>query len=221
MDQDLEGLLREVLERQKAIDDRHQIYDRLMAYTRGIDRNDGALVQDTFWPDALVDHGHSKFRGEGIGEIFEEVSKHATRGQCHWIMNIVYEFHGDQAITEAQHLYQAEAERNDVPLTLTRALRYIDRWERREDVWRIFHRTVVETWNRVDPIVERYPPNPNMYLAGTDRNDVSYRLFELTRKNAKPDLELPGNESGTESAEHRTDAAGWRAPTNEFWRAGD
>ena len=214
MDQALEARLEGLLDRQ-------EIYDRLMKYIRGIDRNDGDLVQDTFWPDALVDHGHSKFRGEGIGEIFGDVSKHATRGQSHWIMGFVAEIHGDQAITEAPSLYVAETERNGVAYIWQRSIRYIDRWEKRDGVWRVFHRTVVESWNRIDPIVERFPPNPNMIMAGSGRDDRSYELFELTRKNEKPPLELPDNAPGTESAERRTDVAGFRAAKNEFWKVRD
>jgi SnoaL-like domain len=192
--------------------DRQEIYDRLMLYLRGIDRNDGELVQQTFWPDALVDHGHSRFRGEGIGEYFANVSKNTAVNQTHFVMNIVYEISGDLATTEAQHLYNAETERNGVAYLLSRCLRYIDQWERRDGTWRIFHRTVVEMWNKVDPIVERYPPNQRIIKARGDRADPSYELFELTRQQEKPPLELPDNAAQTTHAAHRTDVAGFRAP---------
>jgi hypothetical protein len=205
VDQELERRLRELLDRQ-------EIYDRLMRYLRGIDRNDGELVQDAFWPDALVDHGHSKFRGEGIGAYFADVSKHATVNQTHFVMNIVYELNGDLATTEAQALYIAETERNSVPYLFCRCIRYIDRWEKREGVWRVFHRTVVETWNKIDAIVERYPYDPGIIHARGDRRDPSYELFELTRRHERPPLELPDNAPQTEHAAHRADIAGFRAP---------
>ncbi len=204
MDTELEAQLRELIARK-------EIYDRLMRYTRGIDRNDGDLVQDTFWPDALVDHGHSKFRGEGIGAFFADVSKHATARQTHYIMNIVMEVHGDEAITEAQSLYTAETARNGVDYTINRVIRYIDRWERRDGVWRVFHRTVVETWNKLDQVVERFPADPGIIRATGGKDDPSYALFEACRTGSRPPLELPDNVANTEHAAHRTDVAGFKA----------
>ncbi len=204
MDTDLETELRELIARK-------EIYDRLMGYARGIDRNDGDLVQDTFWPDALVDHGHSKFRGEGIGAFFAEVSRYGTARQTHYIANVVMEIHGDEAITEGQHLYYAETARNRVDYTLTRVLRYIDRWERRAGTWRVFHRTVAETWNKIDPVKERFPADPGIIRSRGDRDDPSYALIDACRRGERWSLEAPDNVANTEHAAHRTDGAGFRA----------
>src|SRR5437868_1750435 len=123
--------------------DKADIHDRLMRYARGIDRNDGDLCQDTFWPDALVDHGHSKFKGETVGKLFSTVGKHNAHRQVHTITNLVIEIHGDLATSEAQHWYTAETERNEVAHLLSRSLRYVDRWEKRDGEWRIFHRITI------------------------------------------------------------------------------
>lgn len=205
MDQELEQRLRVLLDRQ-------EIYDRLMRYARGIDRNDGALVEDTFWPDALVDHGHSKFRGEDIGASFGDVSRTLSRGQIHYICNIVMEVHGDEAITEAQCIYVAETARNNVPWIVNRAVRYIDRWEKRDGEWRVFHRVVPETFNRIDPVIEKYPPHPGIIHAGLDKTDISYEMFERARTGARPSLDLPDNDANTEHAAHRLDDVGFRSP---------
>jgi len=207
VNQELERRLRDLL-------DKEEIRDRLMRYARGIDRNDGDLVEDTFWPEALVDHGHSAFRGEGIGKFFADVSKHSTTNQVHFIMNLVIDLHGDEAVSEAQALYVAETERNHEPYLVNRAVRYIDRWERREGTWRVFHRTVAENWNKIDPIVERFPPHPGIIKTRPDRTDPSYKIFEMAANQERPSLELPDNEANTQHAAHRLDVAGFRAPAN-------
>ncbi|WP_157221091.1 nuclear transport factor 2 family protein [Flavisphingomonas formosensis] len=199
--------------REKRLDellDKGDIHDRLMRYARGIDRNDGELCGDTFWPDALVDHGHSKFKGDTVGELFATVSKHNAHRQVHQITNLVIELNGDLATSEAQHWYTAETERNGVAYLLSRSLRYVDRWEKRNDEWRIFHRTTIESWNRVDPVVERIPNSENVYLCKDDKSDLSYHLFELTRKREKPPLQYPDADKNYLSASTRYDSAGFR-----------
>jgi hypothetical protein len=203
MDQELESRLLVLL-------DKEAIRDRLMRYARGIDRNDGDLVQDAFWPDALADHGHSKFRGDTIGKFFADVSTHSTHHQVHYIANLIIEVYGDEAISEAQAWYVAETERNDVSYLINRSVRYIDRWEKRDGEWRIFHRTVPENWNKLDAIVERYPNPEGIVMAQPDKSDVSYQLFELARNGERPPLTYPDNPENWSHARERLDSAGFR-----------
>jgi hypothetical protein len=203
MDQALESRLLKLL-------DKEAIHDRLMRYARGIDRNDGKLCQDTFWPDALVDHGHSKFKGDSIGRLFSDVSKHNTHRQVHFIGNLVIDINGNLATSEAQTWYSAETERNEVAYLMNRSLRYVDRWEKRGGEWRIFHRTIIETWNRVDVVVERIPNSEKIVKCKDDETDLSYHLFELTAKGEKPPLQYPDSDKNYVSASTRYDSAGFK-----------
>jgi len=205
MDQQFERRLHEVV-------DKSEIRDRLMRYARGIDRNDGDLCQDAFWPDALVDHGHSAFKGDAIGRLFSDVSKKTTHRQVHYIMNLVIELNGNLATSEAQSWYCAETERNKVPHLISRSLRYIDRWEKRDSVWRIFHRVVVENWNRVDPVPERIPNSENIAQCKDDKSDLSYHMFELTRRGEKPPLQYPDSDKNYVTANTRYESAGFHLP---------
>lgn len=203
MQKELEGRILAML-------DKSDIHDRLMRYARGIDRNDGELCQDTFWPDALVDHGHSKFKGDAIGRLFSDVSKHNTHRQVHYITNLVIELNGDLATSEAQSWYTAETERNGVDYLVNRSLRYVDRWERRDGEWRVFHRLIIENWNRIDAVAERVPNSENIAKCKDDKSDLSYEMFELTRKGLKPALDYPDNDENYVSASTRYDDAGFR-----------
>ena len=206
MNQKLEARLLELLDKQA-------IHDRLMRYGRGIDRNDAELIEDTFWPDALLDHGHSKFRGEGVGKTFADVSTNAAHHQVHCITNLVIEIHGDEAISEAQGWYTAETERNGVSYLINRSVRYIDRWEKRDGEWRVFHRTVPENWNKLEAIVERFPNPEGIVLAQPDRSDVSYELFELARTGKRPPLTMPDMEENRVHARERLDSGGFQRQT--------
>jgi hypothetical protein len=214
MSQELEDRLHELERRVQDLQDREAIRDRIMRYGRGIDRNDGQLVADTFWPDALVDHGHSKFSGDTIGDYFGTVSTATTHRQVHYMMNIVIDVNGDLAISETQAWYLAETSRNDVDYTINRSVRYIDRWERRNGEWRVFHRTVPETWNKLEAITERFPNPGGIVYAQPDTSDISYHLFELNRKGEKPPLERPDNEENWKHARERLDSAGFTLPSS-------
>jgi SnoaL-like domain len=205
MDPEFEAQLRELVDKQA-------IHDRLMRYARGIDRNDGELVAETFWPDALVDHGHSKFSGENIADFFSDVSTHATTNQVHYIMNLLIEVTGDEAVSEGQAWYLAETERNDVPYLISRSIRYIDRWAKRNGEWRVFHRTVPETWNEMHQIVERVPQPQGLILGISGKNDISYTLFEQGRQHDRPPLDKPDNTENWKHARERLDPGGFVMP---------
>jgi hypothetical protein len=184
MEPDLEAQLRELLAKQ-------EIHERLMRYCRGVDRADAELITQAFWPDAMADHGHVFFTGDTIGDVLVQMAAtHVNASSTHITGNELVEIEGDRAYTETYFLDFIERERDGVLMTMSRSARYVDRWERRDREWRIVHRRVVDSWNRVDPVVERWPTAAQFILAEHGRADPIFDVATVERR--RPDGAVDG-----------------------------
>jgi hypothetical protein len=155
--------------------DKQEIHERLALYCRGVDRADPELISQAFHPDAMADHGHVFFTGEDIAETLMQMSKARTSDAgVHLLGNVLIEIDGDDAYSEAYFLDYSERDRQGEVFLLSRCARYIDRWEKRSDAWRITYRRVVDSWNRIDPVLERWPGADKFLLAKGGRDDAIY-----------------------------------------------
>lgn len=148
--------------------DRTEIVEIVARYARGIDRRDWELVRAAFFEDAEDDHGDFKGSRDGFIEWIRE--RHATIAKSsHQLCNCVVDFLSDTiAASETYFIARmrigpdAGGHRTMLSgptdpggdLIVEVCGRYIDRFERRNDVWRIAKRTTtfdfVETWPAPD-----------------------------------------------------------------------
>ncbi len=151
---------------------RQEITDVIYRYARGIDRLDFDMVRSCYHPDAYDDHG--SFTGS-VEEFIEMCSRFLPKWSAtqHFMGNLLIEVDGDEARAEtyavAYHRLQDEdgGGKDDVF-----GIRYVDRFEKRDDEWKIAHRVVATEWRRVDP-VEKATPRGKVGVWGTrDGNDV-------------------------------------------------
>jgi hypothetical protein len=129
--------------------DRQAIHDVMCRYARGIDRTDLPLVQSCYHPGATDDHG--SFNGT-IEDFMPwvEIQLEAFDSIMHFLGNMLIELDGDVAYVETYCISYHRLKGQDVDTLF--ALRYVDRFEKREDEWRIATRKVVAEWNRVDEV---------------------------------------------------------------------
>jgi hypothetical protein len=144
MDETLERRLRELL-------DKDEIREQLMRYCRGADRHDAALISGVYHPDASVDHGIFRCRGD---EAAEKVISVAPLAGMHMVGNLSIDLEGDVAYSESYNLVYS----TNGGFTYLRGSRYVDRWERRAGTWRIAFRVSVTELGRYDEIQETGPP---------------------------------------------------------------
>ncbi len=126
---------------------KQEILECIMKYSRGVDRFDRELMLSTFHPDAIDDHGE-----ELTPEAFVDYAmrRDKSRSRIHHIGNVLIELYGDQALAETYWLaYQAWNEGGTHYLR-SRFGRYADRFERREGVWKVAHRRVIDDWSKVE-----------------------------------------------------------------------
>jgi ketosteroid isomerase-like protein len=120
--------------------DRQEIHDCLLRYTRGVDRNDKALMMSAYHPDARDEHGVAEGDPEqfctwAIGWHGSAQSQHQ-----HIIVNHTVELDGNVAHGETYYLFWGD--NHDSKPTLAFG-RYIDRFEKRHGQWAIAHRVCV------------------------------------------------------------------------------
>ena len=135
------------------------IKEVLHRYARGVDRYDLDLVSTCYWADATDDHG--TYQGTVAGFV-EDIRTRLLRFErtMHVLANCLIEtdLAHDRARAEtyclAFHRFAdgADAGGSPGPADLTAALRYVDRFERRDGEWRIADRVLAYEWARLDPV---------------------------------------------------------------------
>lgn len=158
-----------------ALYDREMIRDCLFRYCRGIDRADEAALRSAYWPDGTDTHGPYQGSASGFVDWAMKMLPSIERG-IHQIHNILIDLRGAEAFVETyftalQRQPGADGARADVHM----AGRYLDRFEKRDDEWRVADRTVLFDWvsetpapsrteaerfGRRQPIGGRWPDDP-------------------------------------------------------------
>lgn len=156
------------------------IYELAVRYMRGLDRWDSALLHSVFHPDATVDYGF--FQGKAsdfVNFAMNALSTHLANH--HMIGQALIEVNGDQAAGEvyfqAFHRLLENGKENDFVVVG----RYVDRYERRNGVWKMSFRSEVNDWIRTDPAIDEWGSRMPGALRGSRRDDASYRVLPLKR----------------------------------------
>ncbi len=181
MDSAMEKKLREMI-------DRHEIWQVLLRYGRGLDRFDVDLVRSCYFDDAIDDHGRFVGKADDFIEWANETSRNFISHQ-HAVLNHWCELDGDDAYTETYYMFTGVAAQ---PPHLLSTGRYIDHFQKRNGEWRIANRvTIVEkTFDLLDS--SRWPGIPaalatdDVQPATRDRNDVSYHRPPRPRSLRRP-----------------------------------
>jgi len=128
--------------------DREAIRDCLYRYARGTDRCDEELLRSAYWEDAQDEH--LEFKGTR-----EEYLAYALPGlrsmdqRHHIIANVLIRLDGARADVESYFYgYQRLRGPDGQPRDYVGAGRYLDKFERRDDEWRIANRVVMTDWFR-------------------------------------------------------------------------
>jgi hypothetical protein len=157
--------------------DREAIRDCLFRYSRGIDRCDTELLRTVYWPGAM-DY-HSGFTGTAEEFIaWAETQLKQMLHNVHMLGNILIRIEGSTAKVEsylwAVSVIPGEGGAREV---LTSG-RYLDRFEKRGDEWRIAERLVVHDRFREAPDTGDWAVGPfgmaGLELGTGDREDKSY-----------------------------------------------
>lgn len=174
-----------------ALMDREAIRECMFRYCRGIDRQDEAALRSAYWPDATDRHG--PYQGSATGFIDWALEKLRTQGErsVHNVANLSITLRGTQAAVETYFTaLQRDRDAQGTAREVFLAGRYLDRFEKRGEEWRIAQRTVVYDWVR--PLgtpegteAERF--GPRQPIGGVRGNDPVHALLAATQPPRSPD----------------------------------
>lgn len=156
--------------------DESAIRHLLDSYPRALDRQDHELLASLFHPDAIDVHG--PYNGPAAG--FVEFMRMGGRPGQHWMHHNgtqIVEIDGDVANTETYTLAfvrQPRSDGADGEEEVFLRVRYLDRVEKRDGVWRIAHRRVVFSPCHVLPVTADYPLWEGTLLEGGVETDPLY-----------------------------------------------
>ncbi len=151
-------------------------------YMRGLDRLDPDLLRSVFFDDAQVDYGFYR----GSARQFVAFAMRALRdhpANHHFIGQMSIDLEGDVAFGEiyfqAFHRLVEDGAEKDLFI----AGRYIDRYERRNGIWKIAFRAEVNDWTRTDAAADDFFRSAPEALRGArGAADLSSRRDELRQR---------------------------------------
>lgn len=129
---------------------RQEIHDLIMAQARGVDRGDEALLRSVWHPGATMDAGIF----EGPADEFCSMIIGATAGMkrmAHSVANEWLQIDGDDAVGESYVIAFTTSAGDDGDVDEFNGGRYLDRFARRDGVWKFTHRTFVPDWSTRHP----------------------------------------------------------------------
>lgn len=157
-----------------SLQDKQHITEVLYRYSRAVDRKDFEAVRECYFEDAVDNHGG--YVGTVGGLIEDMKQRHQTiDSSMHFVTNVLIELDGDAAQVESYCLcflrQNPSSEGADQTLATVKC-RYIDRFERRDNRWRIADRIVVfdeSTNTEIENLL-----NPRWVQSRRSQNDPVY-----------------------------------------------
>ena len=153
--------------------DKQAIYELSCRYMRGLDRLDAALLRSVFWENAYCEFGFINGDAPSFIEFAVGALKDHASNQ-HMIGNTLIDVEGDEAFGEiyfhAYHKVEYEAGFDDLIV----AGRYLDRYERRDGVWKMAYRSERVDWSRTTPTQDPYYQMMPDSLFGSRLDDAVY-----------------------------------------------
>jgi SnoaL-like domain len=146
-----------------------------LEYCRGVDRRDWDLVRSCYHSDALDHHGPYTGGIDGFIdwaiEFLEQVDS-----LTHFVGNQLVTVKGDEAWHEAycRSYHRLKPTETSPALDWIMNVRYLDRFERRDGVWKIADRLVVADTDRRDLVAGDARLGPEWNPGSADEEDPSY-----------------------------------------------
>lgn len=126
--------------------DRDEIGQIIATHARGIDRHDGDLLKSVYHTDGTVDYGVFEGPAHEFCDILA-AGRSDLPVTLHRPTNIWINVDGNKARSESYVTAYMDTPGEDAHTQSLIGGRYLDSFERRDDVWKLTNRTYVLDWN--------------------------------------------------------------------------
>lgn len=130
---------------------RDALHRLIMTYCRAADRGDAELMASIFHEDATVVsgvcNGSAAYFAREVTKLIDE-----NLAMCsHSVANTMFDIDGDRAVGECYVIALNRTKDAQAPFETLTAGRYLDRFERRDGVWKILEHVFVEDFRSTRP----------------------------------------------------------------------
>jgi ketosteroid isomerase-like protein len=130
--------------------DRESIRECLCRYARGVDRLDADMIRSAYWPDAIDTHLDFKGTVEEFIHWAFPILQQMHQSQ-HTLGNVLMTIRGTHADVESYFYGYHRVPIDGQPRDVIGCGRYLDKFEKRNDEWRVAQRLVMTDWFREYP----------------------------------------------------------------------
>jgi len=165
--------------------DRQEIEQIMYRHARSLDRMDGELMKSCYWEDGVEEHQDpifpNLFQWNDKAWPFVPVAMEGfsnIKVTMHRISNVLIEVDGDKATAEtyvwAYHVHEEDGVDKEGIL----GGRHSFKLEKRNDEWRIMHRTTIFDWNQNQDATAVWSEKfADKYRGKRDKSDDSYNYL--------------------------------------------
>lgn len=166
----------------KHLIDLQAIRDLSSTYLRGQDRLDAEIQRTVFWDDAWCSYGIYEGGPDGFVK-FAQNSLRDHDANHHMLGQIQIEIIGDEAFGEVylqafHRITNGQGNLRDLVISG----RYVDRYERRKDVWRIAYRAELVDWVRETAAADEWLEDKPMLCGGRKPDDLLYHREHMRKR---------------------------------------
>ena len=131
---------------------RQEIEELLIQYCRGVDRGDAELIRAVYHEDAEDNHGDWVGLGVDFADVVVEAMVDTMIATHHSLQQINLRIESEALAYGETYFLATHRLRNDTGETELEFFggRYVDRFEKRNDAWKIARRIVVYEWSKIE-----------------------------------------------------------------------
>ncbi|QTD57415.1 nuclear transport factor 2 family protein [Parasphingorhabdus cellanae] len=162
------------------------IQDLAALYMRGLDRLDRDLFRAQFWDDAFLDYGIYAGGADGFADFCMAALEGHDRNH-HIIGQHIIDIDGDEGFGEVYYqAYHKVPQESGEPHDVFVSGRYLDRYEKRGDVWKFAYRSEIVDWASDMPSSDQFL-DPRMIVGKRKPDDSLYDRQAMRRKSGDSD----------------------------------
>lgn len=170
-------------QRMQSLLDKQEIYELTCRYARALDRLDKELLRSLYHEDATDNRGFFA----GSRDEFVEMAI-SMAGACvatqHLVGQANIDIEDDIAFGEVYfQSFHRVVDEDGAEQDFVLLGRYVDRYEKRDDVWKIAHRSMLKDFDRTDPAAEVWGKStPEALRAARGADDLSSQREALRER---------------------------------------